>query len=250
MNVSLYQAAAALNANARWQEIISENLASSNIPGFKRQDVSFASVQAGLLTDPALSGVAGASYSSLPAGHTATSFAAGQLQATGLATDLALEGSGFFQVRLANGELAYTRDGELRLDAQGQLVTKQGHAIMGVDGPIALDPSRPDALSVSPTGEVSQGRDSRGTLRLVDFQKPHLLTHLGGGYFRANDPSLLPLPADARVKQNYLEAANTTPVHEMVNLMTALRSYQANHKVIQMADERMGTTIRDLAGLP
>src|SRR5437868_6798651 len=131
MNVGLYQAAAALNANSRWQESIAENLASSSIPGFKKQELSFRAIAAGLV--PAAT--QGNQHFSLPHAAPATNFSAGELKFTGAKTDVALEGSGFFAVQMPDGATAYTRDGEFQMNASGQLVTKQGHAVLGEAGP-------------------------------------------------------------------------------------------------------------------
>src|SRR5215831_11899421 len=123
MNVSLYQAAAAMNAQARWQELITGNLAASSVPGFRKQDISFSAVEAGL--DP--SARLGASRYVIPSAHSTINLSPGELRATGNPMDFALEGPGFLEVQLPNGARAYTRDGELHVNADAQLVTKQGY---------------------------------------------------------------------------------------------------------------------------
>jgi len=249
MNVSLYQAAAALNANERWQEAIAENLASSSIPGFKRQDMSFSSVQSGLMSTGTESSTGAKTPYSLPQSHPATSFAQGEMRSTSLDTDMALEGPGFFQVQMPNGDMAYTRDGEFHMNAQGQLVTKQGYAVMSENGPVQLNPRGNSSLTLSADGQISQGSDSHGKLKAVEFKDPQRLTHLGGSYFQAGDPQAQMSNATGTTfRQRYLEAANTTPAAEMVNMMSALRSYEANQKLIQIQDEHMGMSIRDLSG--
>jgi len=246
MNVSLYQAAAALDANARWQEVIAENLASSSIPGFKRQDLSFTAVQAGLMET---SRAGQPQHFGLPRAQGLTNFGPGQLKATGVDTDVAIEGPGFFEVQLPNGASAYTRDGEFQLNAQGELVTKHGYAVIGDRGTIQLNPNSHGALTISSDGQVSQGSELRGKLKAVEFSDPQLLTHIGGGCFLAANPALQPSDSDtATFKQRFLEAANTTPVNEMVNLLAAMRSYEANQRLIQLNDDRMGLAIRDLSG--
>src|SRR6266536_6031406 len=128
MNVSLYQAAAAMNANSRWQEVIAENLAGSSIPGSRKQDVSFSAVSAGMA--PGLAGLHGGGFV-MPMSTATVNFQQGTLRPTTLPTDLAIEGPGFFEVQLPNGSHGFTRDGELQLNAQGQLVTKQGYLVLG-----------------------------------------------------------------------------------------------------------------------
>jgi flagellar basal-body rod protein FlgF len=246
MNVSLYHAASALNANDRWQELIAEKLASSSIPGFRKQDISFAAVQAGYLAPGELSG-SHAPQSTLPAGRVATSFRPGELRYTGLVTDLALEGPGFFEVQLPNGTIGYTRDGEFHISAQGQLVTKQGHPVLSDGGPIQIDMDNPAPISIAPGGEVSQGSDVKGRIRVTEFEDEQRLTQISGGLFLAQDPAADGRPAlNSTVRQGWLESANTTAVAEMANLITAMRAFEANQKVIQVQDDRMTKTIHEM----
>src|SRR5688572_24819032 len=203
VNVSMLQAAAAMNANARWQEIISENLAAASIPGFKKQEASFDAVQAGFITPVPLQP---AQQYSLPRANTSTSFQQGPMRSTGVKTDVGIEGPGFFEIQLANGATAYTRDGEFHINSQGQLITKQGYQVLGESGPIQLDANNSGPLSISPTGEVSQGADLKGKLKINDFDRPELLTPISGGCFLADNPNLQskPVPAPS-LHQGFLE---------------------------------------------
>ena len=244
MNVSLYQAAAAMNANARWQEVISDNLAAATVPGSRKEEVSFSAVSAG--TAPGIAGLTGGGFV-MPNAKAAVNFLQGTLRPTGLPTDLAVEGPGFFEVQLPNGSHAFTRDGELQLNAQGQLVTKQGYLVMSDAGPLQLDPANSSPISVTATGELSQGGALKGRLRLVEFSQPNQLQPIGGGCFLANSPGMLPAPAQSsQIRQGFLESANTSPTTEMASLITAMRMFEANQKVMQMQDDRMGRVISDL----
>jgi flagellar basal-body rod protein FlgF len=247
MNVSLYQAASALNATSRWQEVIAENLASASVPGFKKQELSFSALQSGPL--PAPTGPAHAANRNfmLPQVGVTTSFLQGELRHTGVITDVAIEGPGFFEVQLPGGATGYTRDGEFKLDAQGQLVTKEGYLVLSDGGTVILDPNNPAPLTISPTGEVSQGADLKGRLRVAEFNDPQLLTQISRGYFLANHPNLQTNDAAASsVRQGYVEASNASATREMVSLMTALRSFEANQRVIQLHDERVSRAIAEL----
>lgn len=244
MNVSLFQAAAAMNASARWQEIISGNLASSSIPGFKRQELSFDAIHAGLMP----TGRAGLpEHSLMPRASAFTSFTGGELRATGVNTDVAIEGSGFFAVELPDGRTAYTRDGEFRLNSTGQLVTKQGYPVLSDSGPVHMDPTQPGPLSIAANGEISQGEEVKGRLKIVDFDRPRLLTQISGGTFLATHPELIPTDATATsVRQGFLEGSNTSPATEMAGLITAMRSFEANQRLLQMHDDRMARMISEL----
>lgn len=242
MNVSLYQAASAMNANSRWQELISENLAAGVIPGYKKQEVSFAAVEAGLMP-----GGNGTQRFELPRPTVATNFQPGELRFTGAKTDIALEGPGFLAVQLPDGTTAYTRDGELRVSPTGQLLTKQGFAVLCDNGPVQLDLNNPTPVSISSGGDVSQGADVKGKLKVVEFAQPQLLTPIGRGQFLASNPKLVPVESAATTfHQGYVETANTSPALEMANLITAMRLYEANQRVIQVQDERMGRVISEL----
>jgi flagellar basal-body rod protein FlgF len=244
MNVSLYQAAAALNAQARWQELITQNLAAGAVPGFRKQEVSFSAVQAGL--DPTAANTGSSRYV-IPSANTVTNFQAGEMRSTGNLMDFAVEGPGFFEVQLPNGTHAYTRDGEFHLNGQGQLVTKRGNLVLGENGPLQFDPNSPMSITVSTTGEVSQGDQLKGRLRLVEFNQPRSLTPIGEGYFLADKPGVLPgLASVSTVRQGFLETSNTSPTAEMASLIASMRMFEANQKVIQMQDERMGRVIGDL----
>lgn len=220
-------------------------MASASIPGFKKQELSFEAVQAGMLTPNKSSMIAQPLV--LPATRTQLNFSAGEVRRTDVNTDFAIEGTGFFEVQLPNGATAYTRDGEFKINAQGQLVTKQGYLVMGQGGPIQLDRSTSTGLSVALDGTISQGAEGRGQLSIVAFNDPNLLTPAGGGFFLAKDPALQPTDQGAgNIRQGFLEGSNTSAVSEMANLISVMRSYEANQRVVQMQDERMGRAISEL----
>lgn len=245
MNVSLYQAAAAMNAHARWQELITENLAASTVPGFRKQNISFSEVEAGL--PAALTGGIQGRYK-LPAAVASTNFQPGAVRPTGGKLDFALEGPGFFEVQLPNGTTGYTRDGEFQLNAQGQLVTKQGYTVLSDGGPLQFDPNNPSPVTVAANGTVSQGADTKVRLRIVEFSDPQKLSAAGQGYFAIGQSDLTADEAQkTTVRQGFLEAANTTPTIEMSQLITAMRMFEANQKVLTMQDERLGKVVSELA---
>ena len=250
MNVSLYQAASALNAMDRWQETIAENLASASVPGFKKQDFSFAAKEAGLLpgsTNAATGTPKGSHALLMPSGSATTNFQPGEFRMTGVKTDVAIDGRGFFEVQLPNGQSVLTRDGEFHVSSQGQLVTKEGFTVNGEGGPIQIDPNNHTELSISASGEVSQGADSKGRLKVSDVNNPRLLTRMSGGYFMASDPDAKLTPATgASLRQGFIETGNTSVVMEMANLMTAMRTFEANQRMAQIHDERLGRAINDL----
>jgi flagellar basal body rod protein FlgG len=248
MNVSLYQAAAAMNAQTRWQELIAQNLAAGTVPGFRKQEISFSDVAA---TSPVTMNGATPSNFLIPVATTSTSFQQGELRPTANSTDFAIDGPGFFEVQMLNGDKGYTRDGEFQLNAKGQLTTKQGYAVLGDSGPIQFDPNNASPLTVSATGQITQGGTAKGQLRLVEFSDPNRLTATSGGCLLADQPGVTPVPASNKttVHQGFLEAPNTSPTVEMSSLINAMRIFEANQKVLQTQDDRMGKAISDLSGV-
>lgn len=242
--MSLYQAAAAMSAHARWQETISENLAAANIPGFKRQDLSFSAIEAGVMSqanpDPQV-------QFALPQASRGTNFSQGELRPTGAPTDVAIEGRGFFSVQLPNGATAYTRDGEFHINSSGQLTNKQGFLILGEAGPIQLDTNSGGQMTIAPNGEISQNGITRGKLRVVDFPQPEVLTQQRGGLFTVEDPMIQPIDApQTTIRQGFLEGSNVASVLEMANLIGVMRGFEANQRTMQIHNDRMARTISEL----
>src|SRR5580658_7839163 len=150
MDVSLYQAAAAMNATAQWQEMIAQNLTTSGISGGRKHDAVFADVQAGM--DPS-SSFGSQSIYFIPTASSVTNFQQGEIHASSNPMDFALEGPGYFNIQLPNGQTAYTRGGSFELNAKGQLVTNQGYTVLSDGGPIKVNPNSSDSVTVSATGD-------------------------------------------------------------------------------------------------
>lgn len=248
MNVSLYQAAAALDANLRWQQMIAENLAAGSAPGFKKQDIAFSSVQAGVLGAGSSELLAQQNPTLLPKPSFSINFTPGSLRRTGVNSDVGVEGPGFLSVELPNGRIAYTRDGEFRLDAQGNLLNKDNFPLLGEGGnPIQLNPLDRESIEITETGEISQAGVLVGKLGLYEFQNPAQMRQIGSGYYIAPEGMQPQQATQTKVAQGYLESSNAMPTVEVSSLMLALRHFEANQRVIQMQDERMGKTIQELS---
>ena len=246
MEVSLYQAAAAMSATAQWQDLIAENLSASSVPGSRKQEMTFSDVQAALT--PNMAGGASSSFA-LPTATKVTNFQPGELHPTGNVMDFALEGPGFFAVQSANGQTGYTRDGEFQLNAKGQLTDKQGDLVLGESGPLQFQATNPGTITVAATGEVAQGDQIIGKLKTYEFSNPQKLAMTGPGIFSGDGAGTTPMPATStKVRQGFLEAANVSPTTQMASLITAMRLFEANQKVLQLQGDRMSLAINDLGG--
>jgi flagellar basal-body rod protein FlgF len=248
MNVGLYQSAAALSALERWQDAVSQNITSSEVTAYKKRTVSFSGQDSGeLLPDPTSRvGEGDGQPATFPVASSSISFQPGETKPTGRKLDAALEGSGFFQVQLPDGTTGYTRTGEFQLLADETVATGQGAKVMLTSGlPLKLAPGQGD-LVIRPDGTVLQGSTPLGKLSIQTFSKPEQLIPLAAGIFAA-PAGMEPTPvAQPSVLQGSLESSNLTPLHEMVDLVTISRAYEANQKMITSSDDLLNKTIQAL----
>ena len=255
MDPALRTAATGMMAQQLRTEVIANNLANVNTTGFKRSRAQFEDLLYQNVQNPAI--VGNPDSNTLPAIQVGrgTRLAAvqrlhsqGAVEQTSRPLDLAIEGEGFFQVQLPNGQVAYTRDGSLGISDTGTLVTAEGFAIL----PGIRIPTDAANLSVSPTGVVSAqvGSDTAnlqeiGQIEIARFMNPSGLMSLGQnllGETAASGQATIGFPADegmGRLLQGYLEGSNVEIVQEMVDMISAMRAYEINSKSIKNSEEMM-----------
>lgn len=248
--------------------MIANNLANVNTTGYKRVQVHFQDVLDTLSVINALTGeVPPGEEPTLSAGveslDVLRTFTQGSLQPTQRQLDFSINGAGFFRVLLEDGSTAYTRDGTLRLDGAGQLVTGDGDLI---DPPITL-PAGFRSLQVTGDGELSvirsytadelaalppdaptDGiREIAGTLELVRFSNPSGLDSIGRNLFVETDESQPPISGlpgvdgMGQVLSGFLEASNVSVAQEMTSLVIAMRSYQLNLNAFRTIEEMLAS---------
>jgi flagellar basal-body rod protein FlgF len=224
MNVGLYRTTGAIESAERQLELVSTNLANVSTPGFKRH---LGSVQSQLV-GTAASGELGVTT------RERIDFSQGVLERTGNPLDLALEGDGFLEVEGPNGPL-YTRNGKLRLDPQGNLVTAEGYAVAWEGRGGVIDPAG-DAPLVSTDGSVSQAGQLIGRLSRVSFPAQDQLGLTRDGYFVAA-PELLRTASSALIHQGALEGSNANGVSELVSMVTVQRSHEMAANILRQVDQ-------------
>jgi flagellar basal-body rod protein FlgG len=251
---SLHIAATGMAAQETHLEGVANNIANANTNGYKRQRVEFQDLLyqtvrgAGTRTTSASRSPTGIQLGSgVRVVSTSRNFSQGNVMMTGNSMDVAIEGSGFFVVQQADGTPAYTRAGALQKDAEGQLVTTEGHLI---DPPVIVPP---DALEITigANGTVSALMTGQpapvelGQLNLATFVNPAGLHALGRNLFAASAASgeaQSGTPgSDGRgaLLQGALERANVDVVEEMIGMIAAQRAYEVNTKVVTTADEML-----------
>jgi flagellar basal body rod protein FlgG len=174
------------------------------------------------------------------------SFAAGENQPTRRDLDVALAGDGFFKVQMPDGQIGYTRAGQLQVRSDRVLVNSGGMEMLSdADAPIQLLPSG-GAVTIDENGVLSQGDTPIGRLGVARFEQPEMLRPLSAGLFLAPEGVEAEDVDKPGVQQGYLEASNTKPLQEMVDLVNIARAYEANQKMITSRDQLLERTLESL----
>jgi flagellar basal-body rod protein FlgG len=230
----MYVSAAAMGRIELRQEVTANNLANAATTGFRR-DFLYAR-DALALAQPAVPG-----RRSLGDVETRTILDSGPLTQTARREDLAISGEGFFTVQ-GNGKTYLTRAGSFLRDATGTLVTEDGEALLGEGGPIAVESDR---FEVARSGEVIEEGSVVDTIRLTTVDPATPLVKAGGGRFEA-PAALGPAPENPTIFQGHLEGSNVNAIREMVSLIEASRSYEANSKSIMAADDALKRAVNEV----
>ena len=251
---SLWIAKTGLDAQQTHMSVISNNLANVNTTGFKKDRAMFEDL---LYQNVRQVGAQATQNNTLPSGlqigsgvrtvATQKLHTQGNIVQTQNSLDMAINGRGFFQVLMPNGDIAYTRDGSFKMDATGQIVTNAGYP---------LDPNitiPADALSVSigSDGTVSVTQPGQtapvqvGSIQLADFVNPSGLQAVGENLFRESGASGAPnvgtpgLDSFGKINQGSLETSNVNVVEELVNMIETQRAYEMNSKAIETTDQML-----------
>jgi flagellar basal-body rod protein FlgG len=249
-------AATGMQAQETQIQVISNNLANASTPGFK---VSRAHFQDLLYVNERQAGTQSSQSSFVPTGSsiglgskTASVdevFTEGELDNTGNPLDIAIQGSGFFQVSMPDGSIAYTRDGSFRTDQNGRVVTLDGYQVM----PGINIPQNAQNLTIGPDGTVSVQVGNQtlptqvGQFQLINFLNPAGLQPTGQNLYKQTQASGAPQTGIGgqngfgSIAQGFIEMPNESTVQELVGLISAQRAYEASSKAVQVADDMQST---------
>jgi flagellar basal-body rod protein FlgG len=234
--------------------VISNNLANVNTTAFKRDRPEFEDL---LYQNVRQAGGQSSQNTQLPSGlmlgtgvrtvGTEKLFTQGNLIQTGNNLDMAINGRGFFQIQMPDGNLAYTRAGSFHMNDQGQLVTANGYELQ----PGIAIPANTQSITLGEDGVVSvkiagQAESNQvGTLQLADFINPSGLQPIGGNLYVESAASGAPQvgnPAGngmGSLAQGSLEGSNVNVVEELVNMIETQRAYEMNSKAIATVDQML-----------
>ena len=249
----LWTAATGMAAQQLNVDIISNNLANVNTPGFKKSRADFQDLMYQTLRLPGATTAAG---TQLPTGiqvgmgskpmGVQKLFSQGDYNQTENELDLAIEGKGFFKV-ISNDEEVYTRAGNFKIDGEGYICTPSGDRLQPE---ITIDPEA-ISISIDSGGRlVVYGQDAETPLaeediKLYSFPNPAGLFSMGRNLFRPTEASgeetegIPGIDGLGTIAQGYLEMSNVNVVEEMVGMIIAQRAYEVNSKAIQTADSML-----------
>ncbi len=228
----LYSAATAMDVTDRRQEVIAENLANLQTPGYRRRVLSQASF--GSVIAPMQSPNDGVNSSRLlgtQAGETRFDFTQGRFEETGVKLHAALNGDGFFTIQGPSSPL-YTRSGAFHADPQGTIVNIDGLPVMGTNGPLTLPGGASSSeIEITKDGNIYAGELRVGQLQLVNFADENVLQPEGASLFSA-PADVVTTGTGAEVIQGSLEMANTSSVDQLVNLIEISRHRDAAQRAL------------------
>lgn len=254
MHAALWVSKTGLNAQDHGLTTISNNLANVSTTGFKKDRAVFEDLIYQIQRQP---GALSSQDSRLPGGlqigtgvkvaGTQKIHTTGSLEETSQPLDLAVNGRGFFQITLPDGNIGYTRDGTFHMDSEGQVVNAVGYLLE----PNITIPDQTNTLTISRDGIVSAtifGETTPteiGQIDVVDFVNPVGLQAIGGNLFLETASSGAPQVGVAgedgfgSIEQGFLENSNVAVVEELVKMITVQRAYEMNSKVVSSADQML-----------
>lgn len=254
---ALYTSATGMEAQKMLVDVTANNLANVNTTGFKRSHLEFADLlyvtrqQAGSELFAGQQSPTGLQVGSgVRPVATTKLFTFGNPEPTGNPLDVAIEGDGFIRVTHPDGTDRFTRDGALRINRDGVLVTGDG---LSIAAGITIPDGAVD-ISIGPTGVVSgrQGgqtaRATFGQIQLSRFANPAGLSSEGSNLYAATDASGDAVDNEAGQQgvgtflQGHLEKSNVEVVTELVQLISAQRAYEVNSRAIRAADEMLSVS--------
>ncbi len=250
---SLFTAASGMQAQQFNLDTIANNLANASTAGFRRRRLQFQDL---IYQNMVMPGTAATQQTTIAAGlqiglgsrSSASEIIQlqGDLSQTGNPLDLTIEGQGFFQVTLPSGETAYTRSGTFHMDAQGNVVTADGNPLE----PSLTIPQGASSITIGTDGTVSvtlagqQAAQQVGNIQLALLANPGGLNSIGKNLFLATTASGDPIVGTpggseglGELQQGYIEQSNVSVVDEFIQMIVAQRSYEANSRVVQAADQ-------------
>ncbi len=237
MITGLYSGAGGMVGQDDIQAVIARNLANINTVGYKKNIASFQSIMAGKQQSGA----------SKDASHgpvkITTDFEQGLLEYTGNNLDVALNGEGFFAVKMDDGSVCYTRRGQFTLSRDLKVVTPEGWPLLTNGGELVVPPNAKD-ITIQANGTVIADGKELGKIKVVKVANMKTLVPIGGCAYKLSDKTTQEEATNVEIAQGYVEKSNVNAIDEMVNMIANMRAYQSGGKVNDSIDESIKKLIK------
>lgn len=232
--------------------IISNNITNTETVGYKKDCLvsrSFADMLLERMNDPSVisySTQTGPLNTGTHIDEEMVCFGLGSPEQTDLNTDMCLTTQGFFVVKTTDGD-RYTRAGNFHLTADGTLVNSDGYPVQSETGDIKLTSDNFKIKSDGTILNLDTGA-TVGKLKLVDFEDRTGLRKQGNNlFYEVNNTAPITPKTPVEVLQGYIESSNAGMTEEMTSLMTCMRQYESNQRILKMVDSTMGQAVNDIA---
>jgi flagellar basal-body rod protein FlgF len=229
----------------RQLDILANNVANANTTGFKSRGLQFSEYLQPHAKSDAFKGSARSISFVIDRGAT-LDFTQGASERTGNPTDIALNGQTLLAVKTPAGE-RYTRNGSLATNTKGEIVTSDGHLVLGASGPIVADPAD-GPLEITPDGTVSNRSGPLGTLKIMDVADPRQLVNEGANLYSSKSP--LAVSKTPLITVGSLEKSNVQPILAMSRLIEVTRAYSTLVNSMQRLDDTQKGALDRLATVP
>lgn len=250
---SLYTSVSSLISLENRQNVITNNMANANTNGFKSDNLSIKSFDEVYIQNRDNASKTPQIIGSLSLGseidEVNTYFSQGLLKQTSKPTDFAIEGRGFFVIQKAtlNGtETLYTRDGNFKIGTDGCLMTTSGDKVLGIN----QETGNTEAIFVGNSNFVIDSNNTINvegfanyTLLTADFIDYDSLTKVGDNCYKGENPIM---DSNVWINQGYIENSNVSLTNEMVNMMTTMRNFETNQKMVQILDDTLGKAANEI----
>ncbi|TGE40009.1 flagellar hook-basal body protein [Desulfosporosinus fructosivorans] len=238
----LYSSATGMLAAQTQSEVIGDNLVNMKTPGYKEElasNISFPSMLIERMSGSQDSVAVGGMGTGLGVDRLTLSNVQGSIETTDVNMDLALTSPGYFVVQTPAGE-RYTRNGHFQVDGAGMLRTADGYALQGEGGPIGPISSE---FRVNADGTIIDQGQNAGRLRVVEIPA-EALQREGQSLYNSAQP--VQVSAGAQIRQGAIETSNVDLSGQMVQMMSVMKAYEANQKVVQTQDEMLGKAVNEV----
>jgi flagellar basal-body rod protein FlgF len=219
----------------REMSVIANNIANANTTGYRQEGLIFSEVLQDISDAPSLSMATARARS--------TSLLAGTMTQTGGPFDLAIDGQGFFLIQTPDGD-RLSRAGHFMPNAQGDLVTADGYAVLDAGGAALFIPRGSGNISISADGTMSANGQLLGQVGIVQPSAGTQILRDEGVHFRADGP--VEQNFDARVQQGFLEGSNVNPMSQIARMIEVQRAYEMGQSFAESENERIRNATRTL----